>query len=62
MLLRKDYIDLNAPALVSCIGCSKSETLTIDEALDFARNHHDIFDHEPNKPSTEPDIHNSFDL
>ena len=40
----------------------KLKQLPLMELLIFARDHHDIFDHEPNKPSTEPDIHNSFSL
>jgi len=62
MFLRIGNIDVDATATVSCNGCNKAETTTIDGALDFAREHHDIFDHEPHKLSDKPDIHNSFSL
>lgn len=63
MSLRRGYIDLDATASVTCNGCNNlSEISTINGALDIAREHHDIFDHEPHKPSYESDIRNIFSL
>lgn len=62
MLLRRGNTDLDTTAIVSCNGCDRSATLTIDRSLDWARDHHDVFDHEPYKPSTAPDTHNIFSL
>lgn len=54
--------NLDQTSLVSCNGCSENDTSTLDVCLDWARNHHDVFDHEPYKDSREPDLHNSFSV
>jgi len=53
-------VDLTQPTHIQCSGCKKTLNSSLKGVMDWARVHHDKFDHPPYKPSTEPDIHFNF--